>query len=64
MVLVCGEDGTRGRAIWNTEGLFYRGTVPGERISTGPARAEPGVHQLEEIPCAAAAQTEVEEEAI
>lgn len=49
MVLVCGEDGTRRRAIWNTEGLFHRGPSPGREDFNGtgdvhrPARAEPGV---------------------
>lgn len=53
MVLVCGGDGPRRRAIWSTEGLFT--VAPSQergfrRDGHGLARVEPGGHESEPIP--------------
>lgn len=53
MVLVCGGDGTRRRAIWSTEGLFT--VAPAQergfrRDGHRPARVEQGGHESEPIP--------------
>lgn len=53
MVLVCGGDGTRRRAIWSTEGLFT--VAPSQesgfrRDGHRLARVEPGGHESEPTP--------------
>lgn len=65
MLLVCGEDGTHRRAIWSTEGLSpWRSPRREDFVGTDDARrlvtAEPGVHELEEIPNTTAARPEVD----